>query len=173
MDKFYFVFFIILFNCLVGFESKKEVLSVYLSKDSKKSFNEFLINSNQINRNFIEKEASLMVYSENPDGNIGQKNFDKNDFKCPCGSKNLYGCRTFYDECCGFFHEKKVLPKNAFDVMRSRFSAYAMNLPDYIIQTTHLCNPQFCYDQVQWSKQISDFCSKTKFKNFYFSHTFP
>ena len=48
--------------------------------------------------------------------------------------------------------------------MRSRFAAYALCLPQYIIYTTHPDNPQFCHDAREWAQKISAFSSYTEFK---------
>ena len=76
---------------------------------------------------------------------------------CPCGSKILY------KDCCKPLHLGK-LPKNALELMRSRYSAYALCLSDYIILTTHPENPQFCTDRSTWRQKISEFCVNTKFE---------
>ena len=46
---------------------------------------------------------------------------------CPCGGTN-------YTQCCGRFHGG-TLPDTAEQLMRSRYSAYAMDLMDYVRQT--------------------------------------
>ena len=76
---------------------------------------------------------------------------------CPCSSGDTY------TTCCEPFHQGK-LPENALQLMRSRFSAYALNLPDYIIGTTHPASPQYLHDKTTWSRQISEFSSQTEFK---------
>ncbi len=48
--------------------------------------------------------------------------------------------------------------------MRSRYSAYALCLPEYIIQTTDPGGPQFKPDLKQWTKEIAESCLKTEFK---------
>lgn len=48
---------------------------------------------------------------------------------CPCHSGKKY------NECCEPFHAG-ALPTNALELMRSRYSAYALNLPNYIIATS-------------------------------------
>ncbi len=70
---------------------------------------------------------------------------------CPCYSGKPYG------ECCGPFHQGKS-PEKALELMRSRYSAYALGLADYIIQTTHPQNPN------QSSREdILTFCRQTEF----------
>ena len=50
---------------------------------------------------------------------------------CPCGTgKN-------YDQCCGPFIDGKALPLTAEALMRSRYSAYARQDDDYLLQTWH------------------------------------
>ena len=56
------------------------------------------------------------------------KKFSANS-TCPCGSGKKYKKR------CGLFH-KGVSPKNALELMKSRFSAYALGDIKYIIETS-------------------------------------
>ena len=76
--------------------------------------------------------------------------------KCPCGS----GLK--YKKCCGLFHKGKV-PSNALDLMKSRYSAYAYNNTNYIIQTTHKENPEYTQDIIGWEQDIESFCDATHF----------
>jgi SEC-C motif-containing protein len=48
--------------------------------------------------------------------------------------------------------------------MRSRYSAYALCLADYIIRTTHPDNPQYCKDFGVWKQEILKFSKGTIFK---------
>jgi len=50
---------------------------------------------------------------------------------CPCQSELKYA------ECCEPFHLGKKNPDSAEKLMRSRYSAFALSLPDYIVETTH------------------------------------
>jgi SEC-C motif domain protein len=77
---------------------------------------------------------------------------------CPCHSGKQY------EMCCRPFHLGQK-PDTAVQLMRSRFSAYALCLPDYIIHTTHPANPQFCHDAKEWAQKISKFSSDTEFKD--------
>jgi hypothetical protein len=54
---------------------------------------------------------------------------------CPCGS------RLLYKQCCQPYHDKKALPPTPEALMRSRYSAYSLNIVDYIVETTHPENP--------------------------------
>lgn len=82
---------------------------------------------------------------------------EKNEKSCPCSSGNSY------EECCKPYHQNKI-PENALILMRSRYSAYALNLPDYIIRTTHPASPQYSENQFSWRRNITQFS-----KNFTFN----
>lgn len=76
--------------------------------------------------------------------------------KCPCHSGFPYLA------CCQSYHEGFPAP-NACALMRSRYSAFALNLPQYIIQTTHPKNPQYRNDISQWTKELEIFSKQTLF----------
>ncbi|MFY7842834.1 MAG: YchJ family protein [Rhabdochlamydiaceae bacterium] len=76
---------------------------------------------------------------------------------CPCQSKKMY------EFCCQSFHEGKKAD-TALTLMRSRFSAYALCLPDYIILTTHPNNLEFDKNIKEWTKKISYFSLNTLFR---------
>ena len=50
---------------------------------------------------------------------------------CPCGSARSY------QNCCGPYHQNTQIPPTAETLMRSRYSAYALNEQAYLIQTWH------------------------------------
>lgn len=50
---------------------------------------------------------------------------------CPCKSGVLY------NDCCSAYHDNSKLPDTAEQLMRSRYSAYALKLVDYLVETTH------------------------------------
>ena len=77
--------------------------------------------------------------------------------KCPCQSEKDY------DECCAPFHRSERKAETPLALMRSRFAAYALGLPDYIIATTHPQNPYFHPDKEVWKKEIHSFSSHTEF----------
>jgi uncharacterized protein YchJ len=77
--------------------------------------------------------------------------------RCPCSSGKDY------EDCCKPFHEGNQ-PENALQLMRSRYSAYALKLIDYIIETTH---PECVYyhkDKEKWKKEVEEFCDSANFK---------
>jgi len=81
---------------------------------------------------------------------------NEND-SCPCGTGNLY------IECCKPFHEGRAC-SSAEQVMRSRYSAYVLQLSDYIITTTHRKNDSYDTDFSRWEKSILSFCSNATFE---------
>jgi len=50
---------------------------------------------------------------------------------CPCHSGQNF------DQCCGRFISHRMLPENAEQLMRSRYSAYVLHDRDYLAQTWH------------------------------------
>lgn len=50
---------------------------------------------------------------------------------CPCHSNKQYS------DCCQIFHQNLDYPNNQETLMRSRYSAYALELFDYLIKTWH------------------------------------
>jgi len=76
--------------------------------------------------------------------------------ECPCGSAKLYS------ECCEPFHLGKEA-ETALALMRSRYSAYAKRLPEYIQRTTHPKSPHFEINRKKWTKHILNFCDTTEF----------
>lgn len=77
--------------------------------------------------------------------------------QCPCFSGNIY------DKCCRPFHQGK-LPESALQLMRSRYSAYALDIPDYIMATTHPSNSQYSENTISWGKSISEFSRNFSFE---------
>lgn len=78
------------------------------------------------------------------------------DFPCPCGSGKPY------EGCCKEYHQGKVA-EAAKDLMRSRYSAYALGNAVYIIKTTHPRNPAVSQNLNLWKEEILKFCLNTTF----------
>jgi len=76
---------------------------------------------------------------------------------CPCGSKKKY------KKCCHIYH-KGALPKDALNLMKSRYSAYAVGDANYIIKTTHTNNSDYTANTQKWKSEIKEFCKNTEFK---------
>lgn len=75
---------------------------------------------------------------------------------CPCGS-NLK-----YKKCCRLFHHGEKAT-TALELMKSRYSAYAVNDTEYIMRTTDTNNSDFSRDKVSWGKKIKQFMDDTQF----------
>ncbi len=80
----------------------------------------------------------------------------KKPHSCPCKSGKTYS------DCCQPFHEG-ALPEHAVQLMRSRYSAYALGLLDYIIKTTHPDNSHYEKDTRKWKKELLSFVNQTSF----------
>lgn len=76
---------------------------------------------------------------------------------CPCTSGLSYG------QCCRPYHQGTAAP-DALALMRSRYSAYALQLSDYIIRTTHALNPRYSENHRDWQKSILHFSKHTLFE---------
>ncbi len=70
---------------------------------------------------------------------------------CPCHSKQPYAT------CCAPLHRGEPAP-TALALMRSRYSAYALALIDYLLWTTHPRNPH-----VATRDQLAAFARSTSF----------
>ncbi|QCX29064.1 zinc chelation protein SecC [Nocardioides jishulii] len=55
--------------------------------------------------------------------------------ECPCGGSDAE--RATYDACCGRFHRGSERPATAEELMRSRYSAFALGLDDWVFTTWH------------------------------------
>lgn len=82
----------------------------------------------------------------------------QNEQSCPCSSGKSYG------DCCKPYHDGKAA-EHAELLMRSRYSAYALNLPDYIIATTHPASPQYTSNLFSWKRSIAQFSKTTTFRH--------
>lgn len=76
--------------------------------------------------------------------------------QCPCHSGEKY------KKCCQPYH-KGILPSTALRLMRSRYSAFALGLAEYIIATTHSSNPDYTDNKERWRETILDFSHNTQF----------
>lgn len=76
---------------------------------------------------------------------------------CPCNPS------TLYKDCCFLFHSGEKIPKVPLEVMKSRYSAYAVQNAGYIMDTTHPKSPHFEKDKVNWALSIEKFGQETLF----------
>ena len=79
------------------------------------------------------------------------------EFICPCGSGKPYL------DCCRVYHEGKEA-ENSLVLMRSRYSAYALNNAEYIIRTTHPRHPAVSQNLAVWKQEILQFSLNTEFE---------
>lgn len=78
----------------------------------------------------------------------------KNSDPCPCHSGESY------IECCMKYHEGAIA-KTPVELMRSRYSAYAIGLIDYIIQTTSISKQR---DLIHRRAELLSFSKDTSFE---------
>ncbi len=76
--------------------------------------------------------------------------------RCRCHS------RRQEHRCCGPWHGGQPAPTPQA-LMRSRFSAYARGLVDYILVTTDPAGPHYGSDEAAWRAQVQQFCDGTRF----------
>ncbi len=76
---------------------------------------------------------------------------------CPCHSGKPY------EACCGPYHSG-ALPPTPLDLMRSRFSGFALGNEEYIIETLHPDHPDSTLPLDERKAQIAEFCQKTRFE---------
>lgn len=72
--------------------------------------------------------------------------------KCPCLSKKSF------ENCCEPFLDQLEDPKTAEELMRSRYTAFAKNYADYLVQTHH---PKTRHTVSK--KDLSNFCKEVEF----------
>ena len=85
------------------------------------------------------------------------KKFPPNS-SCPCGSTKKY------KKCCKVYHDGKK-PFKALDLMKSRYTAYAICNSEYIVQTTHKNNSDYTKDISTWKLSIEDFSKYSEFRS--------
>ncbi|MEZ0368123.1 MAG: YchJ family protein [Candidatus Sericytochromatia bacterium] len=72
------------------------------------------------------------------------------ELTCPCGSGRDYRL------CCGPFHAGTAVPATAEELMRSRYSAYALVKPDYLFATQHpQTRPTNPESIKEWAESVS------------------
>jgi SEC-C motif-containing protein len=75
---------------------------------------------------------------------------------CPCGSGSKY------KRCCRPLHRGAVAD-TPLTLMRSRYTAYALGLADYILQTTHPDGEHFREDTAALRDSVQAFSTSTQF----------
>ena len=77
---------------------------------------------------------------------------------CPCGSKSPLL------RCCGRFVRGDEVPASPAELMRSRYTAYALGNDDYIIATTDPHGSMWEDDESAWRASIRDFSRGCDFR---------
>ncbi|MEO1288543.1 MAG: YchJ family metal-binding protein [Chloroflexota bacterium] len=75
---------------------------------------------------------------------------------CPCESGKKY------KKCCRRYHNGMKIPTPT-DLVRARWSAYALKLPDFIMQTTHPDNPDYDANFAKWRVRVEAYCLRNIF----------
>jgi uncharacterized protein YchJ len=86
---------------------------------------------------------------------------------CACGSGSSYG------DCCEQYHSGKAIPPTPIKVVRSRFSALAYKMIQYVISTTHPSHKEFVDDEQKskrkvWEKDLKAFADEYNFVSLVF-----
>lgn len=94
--------------------------------------------------------------------------------KCPCGSDKTYRA------CCGVCHDDPSRALTAEQLMRSRYSAFALKNADYLLKTWHSSTRprqlDLTVDHTEWRKlaiiatrqgQVGEDRGKVEFKAYY------
>ncbi len=76
---------------------------------------------------------------------------------CRCGS------RQALTRCCGPFVDGREAAATPEQLMRSRYTAYALGRADYIIETTDPEGPRWESDRDAWLASIRDFTRRFRF----------
>lgn len=77
---------------------------------------------------------------------------------CACGSG------LSYRDCCSEWHERGEKPVDPIVLIKTRYSAYAYCLPEYIIATTSKEGPEFQSNTEAWHAQLTDFSKTYSFR---------
>jgi SEC-C motif domain protein len=84
------------------------------------------------------------------------------DKSAPCGC----GSGSLYTACCKQYHQGPATAPSPLELLRSRYTAYAYRLPDYIMQTTHSSHEDFKSDKNganEWRRALLEFCDAYTF----------
>lgn len=82
------------------------------------------------------------------------------DTSCPCKSG------LDYAECCKPFHDGLKVVEDAERLLRTRYSAYALGLADYIMNTTDSEGSAWWHDAEAWRANTRQFANSATFEGF-------
>ena len=68
---------------------------------------------------------------------------------CICGSGDAY-C-----DCCRPYHKFELEPESAERCLRTRYSAYAYRLPEFVIKSTDRTSKDYKKDAIKWAKSLN------------------
>ena len=68
---------------------------------------------------------------------------------CACGVKQSY------KECCQPYHNGDKVSESPEWCLRSRYTAFAYRLPEYIIRTTDKTNSDYNADKIKWARKLN------------------
>lgn len=77
---------------------------------------------------------------------------------CPCGS------RKPYLSCCAPFVSGEEVPDTPAQLMRSRYTAYALGEVDYVMETTDPAGSAWEEDAERWRASIEEFTRACEFR---------
>lgn len=80
---------------------------------------------------------------------------DSTTVVCPCGGEGI-GEGNAYASCCEPYHRGVKVPESPLRVLQTRYTAHAVRLPLYLIQTTADENPDWQADPIAWAAQLDD-----------------
>lgn len=76
------------------------------------------------------------------------------DTPCPCGSGTTTH-QLLYKDCCSPFHSGQKLPQSPLEVLKTRYTAFAWRMPQYVIETTHPVCKDFRKDKLKWARDLN------------------
>lgn len=76
---------------------------------------------------------------------------------CPCSSGKSY------QQCCSLFHERKQFAQQGEELVRSRYSAFALGKVDYLYDTLHEDHPDRRHPPDQIMTALRAACSSFKY----------
>jgi SEC-C motif-containing protein len=105
-----------------------------------------------------------------PDNTLVNKIGIKPTDKCLCGSSFVYA------DCCDVYH-KGAIPSTPEKTLRARYSAYALGVPQYIIDSSHSTSPEYLEYMLEsqaslksgvkrWSKDIIKMSNEYQYLGF-------
>lgn len=77
---------------------------------------------------------------------------------CPCCSGKPYA------ECCKPFHEGEAQPERAEQLVRARFSAFALGMPEYVWRTLHSAHEDRAVPHDQFVAQLGRSMGNAKYR---------